>query len=58
MQGALQTSINPNPFFIRRGFNLIPKSLSPLQGRDLICYGHKPPSAKDLVWFTELSPFG
>ena len=36
MQGdALQSSINPNPFFIRRGFNLIPKPLCPLQGRGL-----------------------
>ena len=36
MQGvALLSSINPNPFFIRRGFNLIPKPLCPLQGRGL-----------------------
>ena len=36
MQGdALLSSINPNPFFIRRGFDLNPKPLSPLQGRGL-----------------------
>ena len=32
---ALPSSINPNPFFIRRGFNLNPKPLCPLQGRGL-----------------------
>ena len=31
----LPSSINPNPFFIRRGFNLNPKPLCPLQGRGL-----------------------
>jgi hypothetical protein len=36
MQGdALLSSIYPNPFFIRRGFDLNPKPLSPLQGRGL-----------------------
>ena len=36
MQGvALPSSINPNPFFIRRGFDLNPKPLCPLQGRGL-----------------------
>ena len=36
MQGfTLLSSINPNPFFIRMGFNLYPKPLCPLQGRGL-----------------------
>ena len=36
MQGvALLSSINPNPFFIRRGFDLNPTPLCPLQGRGL-----------------------
>ena len=36
LQGkALRSSIIPNPFFIRRGFDLNPKPLSPLQGRGL-----------------------
>jgi len=36
MQGStLPSSINPNPFFIRRGFDLHPKPLCPLQGRGL-----------------------
>ena len=42
MQGDLLTSINPNPFFVRRGFNLIPKPLSPLQGRGLKNFLQKP----------------
>ena len=32
---TLRSSINPNPFFIRRDFNLYPKPLCPLQGRGL-----------------------
>ena len=39
---ALGTSINPNPFFIRRGFDLIPKPLCPLQGRGLTDYEGNP----------------
>ena len=36
MQGfPLPSSINPNPFFIRRGFDLHSKPLCPLQGRGL-----------------------
>ena len=36
LQGkALRSSIIPNPFFIRRGFDLNPKPLCPLQGRGL-----------------------
>ncbi len=31
----LPSSIYPNPFFIRRGFDLNPKPLCPLQGRGL-----------------------
>ena len=31
----LPFSIYPNPFFVRRGFDLNPKPLCPLQGRDL-----------------------
>ena len=43
LQGkALRSSIIPNPFFIRRGFNLYPKPLCPLQGRGLTRKSQKP----------------
>ena len=47
MQGfTLPSSINPNPFFIRRGFDLHPKPLCPLQGRGLTA----PPVALTLMY--------
>ena len=43
-------SINPNPFFIRMGFNLHPKPLSPLQGRGLT-ENHGRPLIFRLFWY-------
>ena len=59
LQGiALPSSINPNPFFIRRGFNLHPKPLCPLQGRGLTDFGQKPPFIR--LWYRSrsLCPYG
>ncbi len=42
----------------KRGFNLNPKSLGPLQGGDLICYGQRPAYAKVLVSLSSLCPSG
>ena len=55
---CLPSSITPNPLFIRRGFDLIPKPLSPLQGRGLVDYGQRPPCVKVLVWLSSLCPYG
>ena len=55
---ACKLSINPNPFFIRRGFRPLPKPLANLWQGDVIDYGDWSPSSKLLVWFTKLSPFG
>ena len=54
---ALLSSINPNPFFIRRGFNLYPKPLCPLQGRGLTAPPvaltfRYPKTIKGLGWFS------
>ena len=52
-------SINPNPFFIRRGFEPLPKPLAnPWQG-DVIDYGQKPPFVKGFLYGSQsLCPFG
>ena len=52
-------SINPNPFFIRRGFEPLPKPLAnPWQG-DVIDYGQRPPSVKGFLYGSQsLCPFG
>ena len=51
MQGyTLLSSINPNPFFIRMGFNLNPKPLCPLQGRGLNKKLQKPPTFS-MFWY-------
>ena len=56
---ALLSSINPNPFFIRRGFEPLPKPLAnPWQG-DVIDYGQRPPSVKGFLYGSQsLCPFG
>ena len=56
---ALLSSINPNPFFIRRGFEPLPKPLAnPWQG-DVIDYGQKPPFVKGFLYGSQsLCPFG
>ena len=52
-------SINPNPFFIRRGFEPLSKPLAnPWQG-DVIDYGQKPPFVKGFLYGSQsLCPFG
>ena len=52
-------SINPNPFFIRRGFEPLPKPLAnPWQG-DVIDYGQRPPFVKGFLYGSQsLCPFG
>ena len=52
-------SINPNPFFIRRGFEPLPKPLAnPWQG-DVIDYGQRPPSVKGFLYGSQsLCPSG
>ena len=45
----LQSSINPNPFFIRRGFRPLPKPLANLWQGDVIDSGQGPPYVKVLV---------
>ena len=56
---ALLSSINPNPFFIRRGFEPLSKPLAnPWQG-DVIDYGQNPPSVKGFLYGSQsLCPFG
>ena len=52
-------SINPNPFFIRRGFEPLPKPLANHWQGDVIDYGQKPPSVKDFLYGSQsLCPFG
>ena len=52
-------SINPNPFFIRRGFEPLPKPLAnPWQG-DVIDCGQRPPFVKGFLYGSQsLCPFG
>ena len=52
-------SINPNPFFIRRGFEPLPKPLANRWQGDVIDYGQKPPSVKGFLYGSQsLCPFG
>ena len=53
---ALHSSINPNPFFIRRGFRPLPKPLANLWQGDVIDSGQRPPYVKVLVWLAEPLP--
>ena len=52
-------SINPNPFFIRRGFEPLPKPLANRWQGDVIDSGQKPPSVKGFLYGSQsLCPFG
>ena len=52
-------SINPNPFFIRRGFEPLPKPLANHWQGDVIDYGQRPPSVKGFLYGSQsLCPFG
>ena len=53
-----RTSINPNPFFVRRGFEPLPKPLANHWQGDVIDSGQRPPFVKVLVWLSSLCPFG
>ena len=56
---ALLSSINPNPFFIRRGFEPLPKPLANRWLGDVIDYGQRPPSVKGFLYGSQsLCPFG
>ena len=60
LQGvALLSSIKPNPFFIRRGFEPLPKPLANRWQGDVIDYGQRPPSVKGFLYGSQsLCPFG
>ena len=54
MQGvALQASINPNPFFVRRDFSPLPKPLANLWQGDVIDYGDWSPPSR--FWYGSLA---
>jgi hypothetical protein len=56
---ALLSSINPNPFFIRRGFEPLSKPLANRWQGDVIDYGQKPPFVKDFLYGSQsLCPSG